>query len=103
MAALRLALYIFAGAALLASSAAAQTVKLRYGVIANSARNIQSVPLYIAQRKGFFAKEGIELDIVPLPDVEHMINELDKGNVQVSFTAVPYLVNAVMNGSDAAA
>lgn len=79
----------------------AQTFKLRYGVIAASARNIQSVPLYIAQRKGLLAKHGLELEIKPLPGVEHMINELDKGNVDLSFTATPYLINAVLKGSDA--
>ena len=92
-------------AALLATSlsAAAQPVKLRYGVIAASARNIQSVALYIAQDKGYLAKEGVELQLVPLPGVEHMIEELDKGNVDISFTATPYLINAVLKGSDAVA
>ena len=33
--------------------------------------------------------------------VEHMVNELDKGNVDVSFTATPYLINAALKGSDA--
>ena len=82
-------------------AAEAQTVKLRYGVIAASAKNVQSVPLYIAQRKGFFAREGVEFDIVPLPGVHHMIAELDKNNVQLSFTAVPSLVEAVLKGSEA--
>lgn len=94
-----------AAAALIAVTAPcaadAQTTKLRYGVIAASARNIQSVPLYIMQRKGLLAKEMIELDIKPLPGVEHMVNELDKGNVDVSFTATPYLINAALKGSDA--
>jgi ABC-type nitrate/sulfonate/bicarbonate transport system substrate-binding protein len=93
-------------AALIASlcgAASAQAIKLRYGVIAASARNIQSVALTIARDKGFLAKEGIELDIVPLPGVEHMVDELDKGNVDVSFTATPYLINAVLKGSDAVA
>jgi len=47
-------------------------VKLRYGVIANSARNISSLPLYTAQRQGFLETGGIALEIVPLPGVEHM-------------------------------
>ena len=51
-------------------AADAQTTKLRYGVIAASARNIQSVSLYIAQRKGMLAKEGLELEIKPLPGVD---------------------------------
>ena len=89
----------------LPSLALAQTPKIqvRYGVIANSARNLQSVPLYIAQRMGMLAKENLELDIRQLPGVEHMINELDNGNVDLSFTATPYLINAVLKGSDVVA
>ncbi len=87
--------------ALLCQPASAQMTKLRYGVIAASARNIQSVPLYIAREKSFLAKENIEPDLVPLPGVEHMIEELDRGAVDVSFTATPYLINAVLKGSDA--
>lgn len=93
----------FAVATLVHAGAGAEPVRLRYGVIAASARNIQTVPLYIAREKGFLAKEEIELDIVPLPGVEHMVNELDKGNVDVSFTATPYLINAVLKGSDSVA
>ena len=90
-------------ACLTLASAPAQEIHLRYGVIANSARNLQSVPLYIAQRKGMLAKEKLHLEIKPLPGVEHMINELDKGAVDLSFTATPYLINAVLKGSDAVA
>jgi ABC-type nitrate/sulfonate/bicarbonate transport system substrate-binding protein len=95
-----IALLATALAALWQSPAAAQATKLRYGVIAASARNIESIALYLTQSKGFFAKQGIDLDIVPLPGVEHMVNELDKGNVDVSFTAMPYLINAALKGSD---
>ena len=78
------------------SSAAAETVKLRYGVIANSARSISSLPLYVAQRQGFLAREGIELELVPLPGVEHMVNAVENGQVDVTHTATPYLIQAVV-------
>ena len=49
--------------ALLASPALAQDkIKLRYGQIANSARSVSSLALNIAQRKGFLARENIELE-----------------------------------------
>jgi ABC-type nitrate/sulfonate/bicarbonate transport system substrate-binding protein len=76
-------------------------ITLRYGQIANSARSVSSLSLVIAQRMGFLAKEGISLDVIGLPGVQHQIEELDKGNVDVSFTATPYLIQAVLNGSDA--
>lgn len=76
---------------------------LRMGVIANSARSISQLGLYIAQKRGFLERENIDLRMVPLPGVHHQIAELDKGNVDVSHTATPYLVQAVLAGSDSAA
>jgi ABC-type nitrate/sulfonate/bicarbonate transport system substrate-binding protein len=98
---------ISSGAALLLSMlpsvTGAEPVGLRYGVIAASMKLFQSVPLYVAQRKGMLAREELVLDIVPLPGVEHMIGELDKGTVDISSTATPYLVQAALTGSDAVA
>src|SRR3954451_25318600 len=82
---------------------AQEKVTLRYGQIANSARSVSSLGLYVGQRKGFFAKEGIELQIVGLRGVQYQIEALDKGNVDVSHTATPYLVQAVLKGSESAA
>ena len=80
------------------AAAGAETIKLRYGAIANSARSISSLPLYTAQRQGFLAREGIELVIVPLPGVEHMVNAAENGDVDVTHTATPYLIQAVLKG-----
>jgi ABC-type nitrate/sulfonate/bicarbonate transport system substrate-binding protein len=82
---------------------AQEKVTLRYGQIANSARSISSAGLYVGQRKGFFAKEGIELQIVGLRGVQYQIEALDKGEVDVSHTATPYLIQAVLNGSPSVA
>src|SRR5215470_19014623 len=82
------------------SSAQAQDkVKLRYGQIANSARSVSSLALTTAQRKGFLAKEGIELEVVGLRGVQYQVEELDKGTVDVSHTATPYLIQLVLKGS----
>ena len=88
---------------MLPSLAGAEPVVLRYGVIAASTHLFQSVALYVAQRKGMLEREDLVLDIIPLPGVEHMINELDKGTVDISSTATPYLVQAVLSGSDTVA
>jgi ABC-type nitrate/sulfonate/bicarbonate transport system substrate-binding protein len=86
------------------SAAQAQDkVKLRYGQIANSARSVSSLALVTAQRKGFLAKEGIELEIVGLRGVQYQIEELDKGTVDVSHTATPYLIQLALKGSPAVA
>ncbi|MDB5556261.1 MAG: ABC-type nitrate/sulfonate/bicarbonate transport system periplasmic component-like protein [Rhizobium sp.] len=83
--------------------AVGEPTTLRFGVIAASMRLFQSAPIYVAQQKGMFERQDLAVTIVPLPGVEHMINELDKGAVDVSITATPYLVKAALNGSDAVA
>jgi len=89
---------VVAGAVLFAAAAHADTITLRYGVIANSARSISSLPLYVAERQGFLAREGITLTIVPLPGVGHMVEVSEKGDVDVTHTATPYLIQARLKG-----
>jgi ABC-type nitrate/sulfonate/bicarbonate transport system substrate-binding protein len=88
---------------LTAAAQAQDPITLRYGQIANSARSVSSLGLYVAQRKGFLAKEGIDLKVVGLRGVRYQIEELDKGTVDVSYTATPYLIQAVLKGSDSVA
>jgi len=73
--------------------------KLRYGQIAGSVKSVSSLALYTAQRKGFLARENIDLEVVRLPGVHHMIEGLDKNLVDLSHTATPYLVEGVLKGS----
>jgi ABC-type nitrate/sulfonate/bicarbonate transport system substrate-binding protein len=76
---------------------------LRYGQIANSVHSVSSLPLYVAQRKGFFEREGIDLKVVGLGGARHQVEALDHGDVDVSHTATPYLIQAVLEGSDSVA
>lgn len=78
-------------------------VSLRLGFNANSARNMAEIPNIIAQRKGFFAREGLVVTMVPLMGTTHMVTALDKGDVDATGTALPYMIQAVLKGSDAAA
>ena len=87
----------------LSSALAQETARLRMGVIENSARSISHLGLNISLKRGFMSREGIELEIVPLPGVQFQIEALDKGRVDVSHTATPYLIQAVLAGSDAVA
>lgn len=82
---------------------AQERTTLRMGVIENSARSISHLGLNIALKRGFLERENISLEIVPLPGVEHQIAELDKGRVDISHTATPYLIQAVLAGSDSVA
>jgi ABC-type nitrate/sulfonate/bicarbonate transport system substrate-binding protein len=80
-----------------------ERIILRYGQIANSARSVSSLALYIAQRKGLLEREGIDLKVVGLRGVQYQIEELDQGNVEISHTATPYLIQAALKGSDSVA
>jgi ABC-type nitrate/sulfonate/bicarbonate transport system substrate-binding protein len=101
-----LAVAVIGAAAFVACPAllqAQEKVTIRYGEIANSARSISAVPLQTALQRGFLAREGIELKRVPLGGTTYMIEELDKGNIDVSHTASPYMIQAALKGSDAVA
>jgi ABC-type nitrate/sulfonate/bicarbonate transport system substrate-binding protein len=73
--------------------------KLRYGQISGSMKSVSSLALYTAQRKGFLAKQKIDLEVVLLPGVHHMIEGLEKNTVDISYTATPYLIEAVLKAS----
>jgi ABC-type nitrate/sulfonate/bicarbonate transport system substrate-binding protein len=88
----------------LCTAAAAQGQdKLRYGQISGSVKSVSSLALYTAQRKGFLARQKIELEVIRLPGVHHMIEGLDKNAVDVSHTATPYLIEGVLKGSGSVA
>src|SRR5579862_874105 len=88
------------GFCLAANAAYAQDkITLRYGEIANSARGISAIGIAIAQRKGFFEREGIDFKPVGLRGTSFQVAALDKGDVDVANTALPYLIQAVLKGS----
>jgi ABC-type nitrate/sulfonate/bicarbonate transport system substrate-binding protein len=94
----------FLAAALLCTGLAAPAhaedkITLRYGEIANSARGISTLGITIAQRKGFLEREGIDFKVVGLRGTSFQVEALDKGDVDVANTAMPYLIQAVLKGS----
>src|SRR5262245_34473223 len=87
-----------------AGAAAAQTVTLRFGKIPSTVRNVGSLYLFIAERKGFFAREGIKLESVMIDGgTDKMVAALDAGRIDLTHSATPYLIAAVLKGSDAVA
>jgi NitT/TauT family transport system substrate-binding protein len=83
---------------------AAELITLRYGQNAASAGSLSSLPLTVAERKGFFVREGINLDVVPIPGgTDRIVAALDKGEIDAGKNATPYLIQAVLKGSDAVA
>jgi len=79
----------------------AQTITVRYGQIPSTIKTVSALQFTIAQRKGFFSREGINLAMVPIEGgANNMMAALDKGTVEITRTATPYLLQAVLKGSE---
>ena len=82
--------------------AVAEPITLRFGQIPSTVRGTSSVYLRITEQKEFFAREDLKLERVAIPGgTDKMVAALDRGAVDVTQTATPYLVQAVLHGSDA--
>jgi ABC-type nitrate/sulfonate/bicarbonate transport system substrate-binding protein len=89
---------------LMSAQAGAETLTLRYGQIPSTVRSVSSLYLFIAQQRGFLAREDVELAFVPIAGgTDKMVAALDQGSVDVTQTATPYLIRAALAGSDAVA
>jgi ABC-type nitrate/sulfonate/bicarbonate transport system substrate-binding protein len=84
---------------------AAQPLSLRYCQAYSAARSIFSLPISIAQRQNFFRREGLNFKlVVPIPGgSDKMIDALHDDSCDLTHVAVPFLIRAALNGSDAVA
>lgn len=90
--------------ALLAGPAAADPLILRYGQAFSAVRSIYSLPIFVADREGFFAREGLGFINILIPGGgENMIGALYDGTVDLTHVATPFLIQRAMAGSDAVA
>jgi ABC-type nitrate/sulfonate/bicarbonate transport system substrate-binding protein len=79
-------------------------ITLRYGQNAAGANGLSSLPLTVAQRKNFLVREGINLVVVPIAGgTDRIVAALDLGEIDAGKNATPYLIQAVLKGSDAVA
>src|ERR1700731_605291 len=86
------------------SSAQGDPATLRFGQIPSTARAVSSLYLYVAEQQGFFARENVVVEVVQIPGgTGNMDAALDRGEVDVTQTATPYLIQAALNGSPAVA
>src|SRR5262247_4435204 len=83
----------------------AQTIRLRYGQAYSAARSIFSLPVAVAEREGFFAREGLNVQVLqPIPGgADHQITALHNDGVDLTHVATPFLIRAALGGSDAVA
>jgi len=57
-------------------------------------------PFYLADKLGYFAQRGLQIEIVPMAQSSQLLPVLAGGKVDVGFTAVtPGLANAVVRGA----
>jgi ABC-type nitrate/sulfonate/bicarbonate transport system substrate-binding protein len=101
----RIGVVLVALACLAASAARAEPLKLRYGQAYSAARSIFSLPVTIAEREGFFAREGLSVEVLqPIPGgADHQITALHNDSVDLTHVATPFLIRAALAGSDALA
>src|SRR5262249_12377486 len=88
----------------LADTAAAQTVTLRYGQAFSALRSIFALPLVVAEPEKFFAREGLNFVVVPVPGGgEKLVEALHDGTADMTHVATAFMIQAAMKGSDAVA
>ncbi len=88
----------------LSDAGAADSIKLRYGQNAASSGSLSSLPLTVAERKGVFIREGIDLVVVPIPGgTDRIVAALDKGEVDTGRNSTPYMIQAALQGSTSVA
>ncbi len=84
--------------------AAAQAIPLRYGQAYSALRSIFALPILVAEREGYFVREGLNFSMLPVPGGgEKLIAALHDGTADISHVATPFLIQAVLAGSDAVA
>ncbi len=87
------------------SAISAQSIPLRYGQAISAAKSIFGLPIFVGERQGFFRRAGLDFKtIIPIPGgSDKMIDALHDDTVDISHVAVPFLIRAALNGSDAVA
>lgn len=85
--------------AALSTSGARADQTLRLGQVPSTMKSIGVVPYVIADRQGFFAREHLKVQLVPLEGgTDQMVKRLDAGDVEISSSATPYFIQAVAEG-----
>jgi NitT/TauT family transport system substrate-binding protein len=79
-------------------------VTLRYGQAFSAEESIYALPIFVADREGLFAREGLAVSSVLIPGGgTRMIAALDDGTVDLAHVATAFLVTADLKGADAVA
>jgi ABC-type nitrate/sulfonate/bicarbonate transport system substrate-binding protein len=75
----------------------AKILRCDYGQIPSTLKTVSALQFHLAQRKGFFTREGIALEVLPIEGgAANMVLALSKGIVDITRTATPYLIQDVL-------
>jgi ABC-type nitrate/sulfonate/bicarbonate transport system substrate-binding protein len=87
-----------------ATQAAGESIPLRYGQAYSALASIFALPLFVAEREGYFVREGLNFSMRPVPGGgARLIAALHDGTADISHVATPFLIQAALAGSDAVA
>jgi len=85
-------------------TASGQGITLRYAQAFSALRSIFALPLLVAERQGYFVREGLNFSMIPVPGGgEKLVAVLHDGSADISHVATPFLIQAALKGSDAVA
>ena len=84
--------------------ASSQQIPLRYAQAYSAMRTIFALPLFIAEREGFFVREGLAFSMVPVEGGgEKLVAALHTGSADIAHVATAFLIQSNLAGSDAVA
>jgi ABC-type nitrate/sulfonate/bicarbonate transport system substrate-binding protein len=87
-----------------AGRAAAEGLTVRYAQAYSALRTIFALPLLVAEREGYFIREGLNFSMIPVPGGgERLVEVLHEGFADISHVATPFLIQSALRGSDAVA
>jgi ABC-type nitrate/sulfonate/bicarbonate transport system substrate-binding protein len=86
------------------SGALGQGITLRYAQAYSALRTIFALPLLVAEREGYFIREGLNFSMIPIPGGgEKLVAVLHEGFADISHVATSFLIQSALGGSDAVA
>lgn len=92
---------VLAGAA---GRARAEPVKLRFAQAYSALQSVFALPLLVAERQGFFVREGLAFSMLPVTGGgTDLVKALHNDTADIAHVAMPFLIQAALDGSDAVA
>ncbi|HET8564822.1 MAG TPA: ABC transporter substrate-binding protein, partial [Candidatus Binatia bacterium] len=78
-------------------SLAQETVKLR---VSSATKTLGYGPLWVASKRGFFAREGLDIDLVVIRGSDVAIQALAGGSLEIAGSAADAPIGAIERGLD---